>query len=120
MTSRQSLPTLRLVLAIVLAAPGLIQAQPAAVTSPSTQPARAQALPATSRAPSRVPDRSGAEVSMTELQDLQSKRQTQLQLTTGMLEAQREGTKVVAGNIVDGGPAPQPPCTPCVRARKGK
>ena len=43
--------------------------------------------------------RSGAEVSMIELQSLVSKRATQLQLTTGMMNSIDEAPKAIAGNI---------------------
>ena len=43
--------------------------------------------------------RSGAELSMIELQSLVAKRGTALQLTTGMLNSINEGTKSIAGNI---------------------
>lgn len=43
--------------------------------------------------------RSGAEVSMIELQSLISKRATTLQLTTGMMNSIDEAPKAIAGNI---------------------
>lgn len=43
--------------------------------------------------------RSGAELSMIELQSLVSKRGTMLQLTTGFLQAINDGTHTIAGNI---------------------
>jgi hypothetical protein len=43
--------------------------------------------------------RSGAEVSMIELQSLVSQRATALQLTTGMMNSINEGTKSIAANI---------------------
>lgn len=43
--------------------------------------------------------RSGAEISMIELQSLISKRATQLQLTTGMMNSVNEGHKNIAANI---------------------
>lgn len=43
--------------------------------------------------------RSGAELSMIELQSLVSKRATQLQLTTGMMNSIDEGAKAIAGNV---------------------
>lgn len=43
--------------------------------------------------------RSGAELSMIELQSLVSKRATQLQLTTGLMSSLNEGSKSIAANI---------------------
>lgn len=43
--------------------------------------------------------RSGAELSMIELQSLTAKRATALQLTTGMMNSINSSTKTIAGNI---------------------